>query len=613
MNSTNNKEISTKTEINQKEVFSEEESEHLSKSYYINKLQKILLDIDEKPEVIIEKILISIFNKYIGPEEDENEYFDIDYCRKKINRISIRNEKRQIIFILLSKIRSIIKKYKEKIFELTNIIELKEKIFPKVYRKSYSPNKTVSDMYYNFALSHPTFFYKSYPKQKRNFYYYGTVKSLFYELKNIKNCLEKTAPIIEKIFEIPLSGFEKFSIYECEREDYSKILIHDTFIWNEIIKNRGTKLSYIIDEITEDDNINLTLMTEKIDYFKRIQKGRKPNIDEIFKMSPVGSSIDTRYPEDAKPAYEINFNIKECYENIIPEISNINNDFDLDELSNTIANTSNTNSNIYMEEDQMEQIDETIHSIDDDMIINKIKEMVSKNELYTKENQSKKEKEKSYIQINNIKPIDMKEEEDEKYIEKDKPLSNIPIKKSLKNDNNINNNNYFINKSKLNLEKHLSFHECNFHNELNNILDKNISSINFGKLKPNKINLLKNKEKANNNENNKFAKQKKKSDKTEVPSDIDDLVKYIVNDDKAPGGQNKKKKKNKKRNKKNKEKEKEKEENDAELEQKEKDEEDKEIKEVKDYFNKNSINRHNIYKIKFKYKPRWLKKISNYP
>ena len=118
---------------------------------------------------------------------------------------------------------------------------------------------------------------------KKKFDYYITIRNLFYELKNIRNCLEKTAPIIEKIFEIPLSEFEKFSLYECEREDYLKILIHDSFIWNEIVQNRHNKLKDLIDEITKDENKNLNGMTTKIEYFKKLQEIQKINIDEILK------------------------------------------------------------------------------------------------------------------------------------------------------------------------------------------------------------------------------------------------------------------------------------------------------------------------------------------
>ena len=54
----NNTDIWSKNEANQKESSSDEQID----SYYFNKFQKILLDIDEKPDIIIEKILKNIFN-----------------------------------------------------------------------------------------------------------------------------------------------------------------------------------------------------------------------------------------------------------------------------------------------------------------------------------------------------------------------------------------------------------------------------------------------------------------------------------------------------------------------------------------------------------------------
>ena len=93
----------------------------------------------------------------------------------------------------------------------------------------------------------------------------------------------------------------------------------------------------------------------------------------------------------------------------------------------------------------------------------------------------------------------------------------------------------------------------NIHTEINNAInDKNLNKI-IDKNKPNKKKLLKNKEKVtlknkkdikkenNNDNNNKFKKTNK--DKKEIPSDIDDLVKYIVNDDKTETIKNLKKKK----------------------------------------------------------------------
>ena len=555
------KDISTN---NEKESSSDEQKDYPPTSYCINKFQKILLDIDEKPDIIIEKILINIFNRYISPDINETDSFQ-QYLPNKIKLLCKKHQKYQIIYYLLTKIRSLIKKYREKIFELPNIIELQEKIFQKSYNRSNSHTKKISEDYINFGEDRVTISHKSYPKKKRIFDYYITIKNLFCELRNIKNCLEKTAPLIEKIFEIPLSEFEKFSIYECEKEDYLNILIHDNFIWKEIIKNRNTQLSSIIKEITEDDNKNLTLMTNKIEYFKQFQEYKKLKIDEMLKIAEIGSSKDNRFPEDARPITEA-------------EYFQSNEDADIDECLNI--------------EEQNILNNENIDNINDVFIFNKIKEKI------IARNKSKEINHNIFTNnsINNINYINNN--------------NTINIKENNKYIDILKNNNEIIN------------NEDNFdstpiiHTDINNaIIDKN---------KQNKKKVLKNKEKVtlknkkdikkennNDNNNNKFKKTNK--EKKEIPSDIDDLVKYIVNDDKTET-QNKKKKKNKKKNKKNKNEIKvEKEEEPLNEEEKKQKEEDDEINEIKQNFLQNSINRYKIHKLKFKYKPEWLENISNYP
>ena len=564
----NSKDISTN---NEKESSSDEQKEYPPTSYCINKFKKILLDIDEKPDIIIEKILINIFNRYISPDINESDSFQ-QYLPKKIKILCIKHQKYQIIYYLLTKIRSLIKKYREKIFELPNIIELQEKIFQKSYYRSNSHIKITSEDYINFGEDRVTINYKSYPKRKRIFDYYITVKNLFCELRNIKNCLEKTAPLIEKIFEIPLSEFEKFSIYECEKEDYLNILIHDKFIWKEITKNRNTQLSSIIKEITEDDNKNLTLMTNKIEYFKQFQEYKKLKIDEMLKIAEIGSSKDNRFPEDARPIPEA-----EYYQS--------NEDADIDEYYNI--------------EEQNKQSNENKNNINDVFIFNKIKEdIIARNKS--------KEKIQNIITNNSLKNINYKNN-----------INTINVKENNKYIDILKNNNEIINNED-------NFDSTpNIRTEINNaITDKNLNN-NIDKNKQNKKKLLKNKEKVtlknkkdikkenNNDNNNKFKKTNK--DKKEIPSDIDDLVKYIVNDDKTET-QNKKKKKNKKKNKKNKNEIKiEKEEEPLNEEEKKEKEENDEINEIKQNFLQNSINRYKIHKLKFKYKPEWLENISNYP
>ena len=595
----NIKDISPKNEIIEKESSSDEQLEASSTKYYIEKLSKILLEREESPEIIIEKILINIFNTYISPKNYDIKYSDIDSSQKKIKKLCLIYENYEIIYYLLITIRNLIKKYREKIFELPNNIELQEKILQRYYTRSFSYIKQYSNNYINFWVDRPPIYNRSYPKRKKVFNYYITVKNLFCELKNIKNCLEKSAPVIEKIFEIPLAEFEKFSIYECEKEDYLRILIHDNFIWNEIIKNSKTQLYYIIEEIIEDENMNLTEMTSKLEYFKKIKE-----FNEKYKISKMGSSIDRRFPEDAKPISKIKSEIREYYNNFITEINNINYFPSKEEIDNDEYSNSN------IEEEKLQNIEVINNTIDTEIdtditTINKIKQNIISHAT---------------------KPIDIKNQiikikSGMINIQKDNNYFDIPNLINYNNNYNINN------KEKENIIKSLPQYDKmpNIHTEMNSI--KNINNINFGKrrLLKNKEKILKNKEKLikskkdikkdiKNEKSDEKGIKYKKIEKKEIPSNIDDWVKYIANDEKPETKNNKKKKKNRKKNKKNKneiknenidkvlsqenEREKEKEEND-------------EIKEIKNNFIQNSINRFKIHKIKFKYEPKWLETISN--
>ena len=139
-------------EENQKDSSSEEHIEPSFKS----KLHKMFLDIEEKPEITIEKILINLFNKYINPSNANNEYSEILIEQNKIELLCKKQEKSKIIYLLLTKIRSLIQKYKEKLFELPNIIELREKVFQRFYKRSHSQNKIISKKYLNFFIERST-------------------------------------------------------------------------------------------------------------------------------------------------------------------------------------------------------------------------------------------------------------------------------------------------------------------------------------------------------------------------------------------------------------------------------------------------------------------------
>ena len=540
------KDISTKNEQNQIESSSEEHNDSL---YDTTNIPQILLDIEEKPELIIEKILINIFNKFITPGNYDLPYPDIITHQNKIKLLCLQQEKSKIIHILLTKIRSLINKYREKLLELPNIIELREKIYRKYYKRSHSYNKLISDHYINFALDRPSINHSFSKTKKLLFNYFLTVKNLFCELKNIRNCLRRTAPIIEKIFELPLSKYPKFSIWECEKEDYLNILIHDNFIWSQIPKNKNSFLNEIIEEITEDDDKNLTEMTDRIEYFRLIEEYKKINIDDMLRLSELSSSSDTRFPEDAKPLYPLK---EEYYQNIIADEKDLIYSYEEAEIDD-FPNSE-------------EQTSESINNLKEVRLIKTLKKKIT---IQTKSREITKS-------ILTRKPINIRE--DNKYID-------IP---------NLLKNNDLSNKD--NLEKIITL---NKNSEYKKIYEKNINNISKQKKKVTKN---KNRTKKESNENKKPVK------KVDIPNDIDDLVKYIVADDKNETT-GKKKKKNKKKKKKNKNENKEDKKEENEEDNKIKEDKD-EIEEIKEDLLKNSINRYKIHKIKFKYRPKWLNKIT---
>ena len=491
--------------------------------------ENFLLNYEEQhPDTIIQEILVEIFNYLIKNKKGE---INIKLIQNKIKKLCLSFRENEIILWLLKIIRDIILKLKDKILEVSNIKAFQENnIRPLFYRKTYRSQKKYSNKSTSFSIDKDgKFNNKSCPKQKSNMNS-NNAKLLFNNIKLIKNYLINAAPIIEEVFEFPLSEFEKFSIFECELEEFLKIIIHDEFIWREIIAFKNTKFDKIIQEITEGNNINIRTMTNKMEYFSQ----------EIFKRD-ICSSLDERYPEDAKPIIvetDIRLRKNNLFQNQIIESNN--NEYEHDEIVN------NT--------------------------------------------------------INDIKEINNK---------------NVREIKVFKDIHSINKN---INK--INFEKNFSKKSINNSIKISSINESNINSISSDK--PNLMDLL-NKEKSLKNKlnknkkinnNNKASKKNTtqnksyKIDKKEIPSDIDDLVKYIENDNKDEA-QNKKKKKNKKKAKKKNKAEdmNKKEENMNEEELRQKKEED-EINEIKDNLVKNSINRFKIHKIKFKYKKEWLEQIS---
>ena len=115
-------------------------------------------------------------------------------------------------------------------------------------------------------------------------------------------------------------------------------------------------------------------MSEKINFLKEIYERNKKNLDEILKISKIGSNEETQFPEDAKPKIEMKYEIKE---NINNNNSNIDEkpidlfpfDEEIDDYDYSLIDENNIGSI------------NTLSNIDDMEIINEINKNIS---LYNK-------------------------------------------------------------------------------------------------------------------------------------------------------------------------------------------------------------------------------------
>ena len=286
----------------------EEEDIIYSDSNENNNSKNNIFTSNEEPNEIIEKILIYIYNQNIKPEKTQQKALDIDLYKNQINLLCSKYESCYIVLLLLKSIRKLINKYREIIFELPIISEI-FKATPNIKypeRCNSQNNKITKNSKYKnyFKTENNNTHLRSYPKYKSH---KAIMKTIFAELYNIKKCLKKSAPLISQIFELPLSDFDKFSIEQCQKEEYLNILIRDKFISNEINKSRDPKLIILLNEISEGYYFNTKLMTEKLNYFHQILT-LKRNYEQNLAIAQIGSSIDEKYPEDCEPIGQIKYN-----------------------------------------------------------------------------------------------------------------------------------------------------------------------------------------------------------------------------------------------------------------------------------------------------------------
>ena len=211
----------------------------------------------------IERILIEIYNKNIsiissGEYNDNKNNFDIDDIEKQIKKyLKKQNFKTNLLVLkcLSNKIKELIGKYREKVFEIEEIKKIYEtnKLKRQLMgnninnnRITHSSNSIGSNLATNSNSSYDSnnnneedLFYKNtlLLKVQDEMTGKGITNILLRELINIKKTLKISSKEIESIFKYPLSILRndngkkiKFSIELMQLEEFCKILLNDELI-----------------------------------------------------------------------------------------------------------------------------------------------------------------------------------------------------------------------------------------------------------------------------------------------------------------------------------------------------------------------------------------------
>jgi hypothetical protein len=182
-----------------------------------------------------------------------------------------------MLHILLEKIKELIKRYKEKIFEIPEIKFIKDN-FHQIALNNNNNAYTGDDDSESENL--PTYFNEPIK---------SVIKTLLEELKNIKNSLIESSKDIEFIFKLPINYLSNnehseeknihtdnnsFNLQEIHREEFTNTLINDEFISQLLAQIHQMKSYKIMAEI-----VKLTNQIEEYRYDSNIsEQGRISNI-----------------------------------------------------------------------------------------------------------------------------------------------------------------------------------------------------------------------------------------------------------------------------------------------------------------------------------------------
>ena len=377
----------------------------------------------------IERILIEIYNKNISLissgncNEINKTSGEIEDIEKQIKKYLKRENLKTNLLVLRSlgnKIKELVGKYKEKVFELEELKNLHAKLQrqilnEQIYRNNNSLESNVAtNSNSNGSLNNSYLEDENY--LKNNFILNpqdelngkGITHILLRELINIKRTLKISSKEIEGIFKYPLNILKdengkkiKFSIELMQREEFCKTLLNDELISSLLIQIKDIFFRAKSSEVTKwiielDENYeHKNEMTRFIEYIN----------DKLSIKNKNNDNNNNNYLEELKKKENINDN-KNTNEKIYQkEIEEINKKIKKKKNKKIENNNKTNNQEEKMNELQFKDIDEILNYINDETDSKKGKKKCKKpkknknkklNKEEEKENELNKEKNNCY-------------------------------------------------------------------------------------------------------------------------------------------------------------------------------------------------------------------------
>ena len=401
----------------------------------------------------IERILIEIYNKNISIISSGN-YIDAEKNRygaeqieKQIKKHLKKKNFKTNLFVLKclsNKIKYLVEKYKEKVFEIDEIKAFKKRLIQlQIIHHNNSVGSNVatnSNSSYDSNFNDEEIFFKN----SNNFSnIQDEIKGkeitniLLRELINIKKTLKISSKEIESIFRYPLSHLKnengkkiKFSFELMQSEEFCKTLLHDNFIhkllnnMKEFTNQTNSDINQLIEEVEKDcDHKNemtrfVKYINEKLGYpnenneyleaYKRKENSNNNNLEELIKTTyslDTGCSTDRNtYINDKK----------------MKNTNSISSEYEEDYINNNKNSSNKKDENekkIENDKINFKDIDELLNYINDETDSKKGKKKSRKCRKNKKQNNANKEKEKeneeiNYIKNNNVENINYEDNKD---------------------------------------------------------------------------------------------------------------------------------------------------------------------------------------------------------